>query len=172
MSDPTAGTTPSPRSPWWRGSRGEWLVVVQVLLIALVFFGPRALPGLPRWPRSLSPALSLAGAVLGIAGLSLLLAGLLRLGANLTPLPYPTARATLVTSGPYRLVRHPMYTGGIGLAFGWALFVQGSLTVLYAAALLAFLHFKASWEERRLLERFPDYPAYRQRVPKLIPFLR
>ncbi len=169
MSD---GSTRLSRSPWWRGTRGEWFVLAQILLIALVFLGPRTLPGLPPWPSSLDAASSVAGAALALAGLSLLLAGLFRLGSNLTPLPYPTARATLITTGPYRLVRHPMYTGGIGLAFGWALFVRGPLTVLYAAALLLFLEVKASWEERRLAERFPDYSSYRQRVPKLIPFTR
>jgi protein-S-isoprenylcysteine O-methyltransferase Ste14 len=86
-------------------------------------------------------------------------------------LPYPTSRATLIRTGPYRLVRHPMYAGGIALAFGWALFVRGWLTLAYAVVLLLFLEVKATREERWLVDRFPDYPDYQRRVRKLIPFV-
>ena len=157
--------------PWWRGSRGEWYVVAQVLLIGVVFLGPRTLPGLPAWPAPLARISVPAGAVIALAGFGLLLAGLFRLGPNLTPLPYPTSRATLIQTGPYRLVRHPMYAGGIALAYGWALFVCGWLTLAYATVLLLFLEVKATREERWLTETFPDYPAYQRRVRKLIPFV-
>ena len=109
--------------------------------------------------------------LLALAGVLLLLSGLLRLGPNLTPLPYPTAGATLIQSGPYRFVRHPMYAGGIAIAYGWSLFVCGWLTLVYATILFAFLDVKATREERWLTSRFPDYPAYQRRVRKLIPFI-
>jgi protein-S-isoprenylcysteine O-methyltransferase Ste14 len=157
--------------PWWRGSRGEWYVVTQLVLSAVVFFGPRTLPGLPVWPAPLARISVVAGAVIVLAGFGLLLAGLLRLGPNLTPLPYPTPRATLIQTGPYRLVRHPMYAGGIALAYGWAFFVCGWLTVAYATVLLLFLDVKATREERWLTETFPEYPEYQRRVRKLIPFI-
>ena len=97
--------------------------------------------------------------------------GVLKLGPNLTPLPYPKPDATLVRTGPYRLVRHPMYAGGIALAFGWALFVRGSLTLGYAAVLLIFFDIKSAREERWLRDKFADYPDYQRRVRKLIPFI-
>ena len=157
--------------PWWRGSRGEWFVVAQIVLILVVFLGPRTVPGLPDWPAPLARVSVVAGAVISLAGLALLLAGLFRLGPNLTPLPYPTSRATLIQTGPYRLVRHPMYAGGIALAYGWALFVRGWLTLAYATVLFLFLEVKATREERWLVDRFPDYPDYQRRVRKLVPFI-
>ena len=157
--------------PWWRGARGEWYVAAQLVLMAAVFFAPRTLPGLPAWPVSLARICIVAGAALGFAGASLLLASLFRLGSNLTPLPYPKTDATLVQTGPYRIVRHPMYAGGIVLAFGWALLVRGWLTLGYAAVLLVFLDIKSAREERWLTDRFPDYPDYQRRVRKLIPFV-
>lgn len=157
--------------PWWRGPRGEWYVVAQVVLIAVVFLGPRSLPGLPGWPAPLARISVVAGAVIALSGFGLLLAGLFRLGPNLTPLPYPTSRATLIQTGPYRLVRHPMYAGGIALAYGWAFFVCGWLTLAYATVLLLFLEVKATREELWLVDRFPDYPDYQRRVRKLIPFI-
>jgi protein-S-isoprenylcysteine O-methyltransferase Ste14 len=114
---------------------------------------------------------SVVGAALMLAGIGLLLTGLVRLGRRLTPLPYPKPDAILVQTGPYRLVRHPMYSGGIVLAFGWALVVRGWLTLVYAAILVAFLDFKSAREELWLAEKFPDYHEYRRRVRKLIPFL-
>lgn len=161
---------PETHLPWWRGTRGEWYVVAQLALIALVFLGPRTLPGLPVWPPRLAAGLRFAGGALALGGISLLLAGLSRLGPNLTPLPYPKADATLVQTGPYRLVRHPMYAGGLVLAYGWALIVSGWLTLGYATVLLIFLDIKSTREERWLAEKFPDYPDYRRRVRKLIPF--
>ena len=157
--------------PWWRGSRGEWFVVAQIVLILVVFLGPRTVSGLPDWPAPLARVSVIAGAVIALAGLALLLAGLFRLGPNLTPLPYPTSRATLIQTGPYRLVRHPMYAGGIALAYGWALFVRGWLTLAYATVLFLFLEVKATREERWLVDRFPDYPDYQRRVRKLVPFI-
>lgn len=162
----------APQSHWWRGARGEWYVVAQLTLIALVFLGPRTLPGPPAWPASLARFSFFVGAALAVTGGGLLLAGLFRLGPNLTPMPYPKPHAILVQTGPYRLVRHPMYAGGIALAFGWALLVGSWLTLGYATVLLIFLDFKSAREERWLIEKFPDYPEYQKRVRKIIPFIR
>jgi protein-S-isoprenylcysteine O-methyltransferase Ste14 len=158
-------------SPWWRGDRGEWYVAIQVVLMGVVFFGPRTLPGLPPWPPAAAQIAVIVGAALVLVGGLLFLAALVRLGPNLTPLPRPKPGATLVQSGPYRLVRHPIYAGGLSLAYGWALLVGGWLTLGYATVLLAFLDLKSAREERWLTETFPDYPAYRRRVRKLIPFV-
>jgi protein-S-isoprenylcysteine O-methyltransferase Ste14 len=159
------------QGPWWRGERGEWLVVVQVLLIALVFFGPRTVAGRPAWPFPAPEACTVVGCILIIGGSSLLLSGLFRLGRGLTPLPYPKDGAELIETGPYAMVRHPMYGGGIVLAFGWALAVQGWLTLGYAVALFVFADVKSRWEEKWLAGKFPTYAAYRKRVRKLIPFV-
>jgi len=164
--------TSSPRPPWWRGARGEWYVVVQVVLMAAVFVLPRTLPGLPAWPATFARVATIAGSVLMLAGGILFLAGIKRLGRNLTPLPFPRPDATLVDTGPYRLVRHPIYAGAILLAYGWALVVHGWLTLVYATVLLVFFDIKSAREERWLASRFPAYPDYQRRVSKLIPFIR
>lgn len=157
--------------PWWRGSRGEWFVVVQVLLMALVILGPRHWQAGPSWAWSVRPAALAWGLPLMAAGGLLLAASLLKLGSNLSPLPHPKARATLVATGPYRLVRHPIYSGAILLAFGWAVLVQGGLTLASAALLAVFFDLKSRREERWLAAAFPDYAGYRLRVRRFIPFL-
>jgi protein-S-isoprenylcysteine O-methyltransferase Ste14 len=157
--------------PWWKGDRGEWLVVVQVVLIGLVFLGPRTVVGQPAWLFPFPHACPVVGGVLMVVGFVLLVAGLARMGRGLTPLPYPRDGAELIQTGPFALVRHPMYSGGLMLALGWALYVQGWLTLGYVAALFIFLDVKSRREERWLAERFPTYTTYQQRVRKLIPFI-
>jgi protein-S-isoprenylcysteine O-methyltransferase Ste14 len=153
---------PGTQVPWWRGTRGEWYVAGQLVLIAVVFFGPRTLPGLPAWPAPLARMSVIVGAAFMLCGSGLLVAGFLRLGSNLTPLPYPRPHAILVQTGPYRLVRHPMYAGGIVLAYGWALVVRGWLTLVYATVLFAFPDIKSARDERWLADKFPAItPDYR-----------
>jgi protein-S-isoprenylcysteine O-methyltransferase Ste14 len=157
--------------PWWTGSRGEWYVVAQGVLFLLVGFGPRALPGVPQWGAPWSWLSLAAGVVLAAAGGALALAGLLHLGPNLTALPHPKDDAMLVKGGAYGVVRHPIYSGLILAAFGWALVNSSWLTLLYAFILLAFFDVKSRREERWLSRKFPDYAAYQKRVRKLIPFV-
>jgi protein-S-isoprenylcysteine O-methyltransferase Ste14 len=155
---------------WWKGSRGEWLVVIQVILMVMVFFGPRTIPG---WMGTciLPSACRIVGWPLMISGFALFLAGLVRLGKGLTPLPCPKDCAPLIETGPFALVRHPMYSGGLVFALGWALFVRSWLTVGYVVVLFIFLDFKSRREEKWLWEKFPTYRDYQKRVRKLIPFI-
>ena len=152
--------------PGFEGSRGEGWVAAQALLLlangAATFLGPR----LPPAVRVLARLLGL-GAILGGSGL--LLAGGWSLGRDLTPLPRPKAGARLVRSGPYQIVRHPIYSGLLIAAFGWALLHGRWLGLLAAASLVHFFDAKATREEAWLVERFPDYLAYRERVVKLLP---
>ena len=162
---------PTNRVPWWKGRRGEWLVAVQIALMALVFFGPRTLPGGFVGPIPFPSICHILGGVLMAAGGALLIAGFLRLGRGLTPLPYPKDGSVLVQTGPYALVRHPMYGGGILLALGWALYVRSWATIGYAILLFLFAEVKSRREEEWLAQRFPAYADYRRRVRKLIPFV-
>ena len=57
------------------------------------------------------------------------------------------------------------------VGLGWALFVQGWLTLAYALAIMVFLDIKSRREEAWLMERFAGYADYRRRVRKLIPFI-
>lgn len=157
--------------PWWKGTRGEWYVIAQFGLFLLIGLGPATWPSLPPWPTWLGRVSPVLGGALMAAGGLLALAGLVHLGANLTPLPYPKDDARLVESGAYRLVRHPIYGGLILAAFGWGLWRQGWLTLACAVLLFWLFDRKAHREEEWLQARFPAYGAYRRRVRKFIPFL-
>ncbi len=159
------------RVHWWEGTRGEWYVVAQIALIALVFFGPRTYPGWPLWTTPFTWLGSIGGSISLTTGTLLFMAAIFRLGSNLTPLPYPKEQGTLVETGPYRLVRHPIYFGGLLIAFGWAFLTHSWLTIGYAITMLVFFDIKSRQEERWLKDKFSGYDAYQKRVRKLIPFI-
>ena len=93
------------------------------------------------------------------------------LGRSLTPFPRPREGGELVTSGPYRLARHPIYGGGILFFLGWALF-SAPLALLGVAALAALWVGKSRLEERLLAARYPDYDGYRRNTPRrFVPFI-
>ena len=160
------------RQGWRSGERGEYLVLIQgALLIGFVLL-PIYRPA--SWVIDSANLLYLCwgiAAALGLGACLLIGKGLLDLGGNLTPLPYPKENGQLVRSGVYSIVRHPLYSGLLFAALGWVVF-QLSLSHLIAAAVLfAFFDAKARREEAWLAEKYPEYSEYQQRVKKLIPGL-
>jgi protein-S-isoprenylcysteine O-methyltransferase Ste14 len=91
------------------------------------------------------------------------------LGRRLTPMPDPTPGGGLVTTGMYARIRHPLYASTLALSLAWGLWWSSPAAVALSAILAALLHAKACVEERRLAERFPEYPEYARRVPRYLP---
>jgi protein-S-isoprenylcysteine O-methyltransferase Ste14 len=152
-------------SPSFSG-RGGWWVVAQVPLLALAVV-------LPPWTAGADGGfghpLQWLGLALTAGGMLLVLAGLVALGPALTPFPHPREGAQLVTRGVFRLVRHPIYTGLLVGAFGWALAWLSVAGVAYTALLAVFFDRKARREERWLRSRFAEYADYEGRVRRFIP---
>ncbi len=156
----------------WKGDRGEYWVLAQgVILMGFVLFPtrhPAAWDSLPAGVEYGKGAIALT-----MAGLAAILVGkgLLDLGKNLTPLPYPRKDGTLIQTGVYGIVRHCLYSG---LILGTAAYSLWTLSLphgLITGLLFCVLDLKARKEEAWLVERYPDYESYRQRVKKFIPWL-
>jgi len=142
------------------GARGGGWVVLQFALIAAIVVA--GIVGEP-WPDAARGTLRVTGAVLAVAGGALAVVSARALGRSLTPFPRPLERAGLVESGPYRMVRHPIYASGLvffigfSLAFSpWALLVTAVLAVVWGL--------KASVEERLLRMHDDRYDAYCRRT--------
>ena len=116
----------------------------------------------------------------GVAGLGLVLFALglgfaiwarVHIGRNWgTPMSQKD-EPELVTSGPYRLVRHPIYSGILLAGVGTAVALSWLWLIAVALAGVYFVY-SATVEERYLTEQFPDtYPAYRRSTKMLVPFL-
>jgi protein-S-isoprenylcysteine O-methyltransferase Ste14 len=107
--------------------------------------------------------------VLGL-GIAILLRGFADLGRNLTPATEPLPEGQLVTTGIYRLVRHPIYLGLSLILAGWtggAVAWWAGLAVFSLS--IAYFEGKARVEERWMTQRFPRYTDYRRRTPRILP---
>lgn len=79
----------------------------------------------------------------------------------------------LVTSGPYRIVRHPIYTGLMVLGVGLGVAFDSWLTVGFAILFVLPLALQAAVEEQMLGKHFGEaWSDYRARVPRFVPFWR
>jgi len=111
--------------------------------------------------------LILAGDILATAGLAYSVWGLAYLRRSFSIIP--EARR-LVTGGPYRLSRHPVYLGEIVTAIGINLATAGLPSALAVLFFVVCEVLRMRWEERVLSRAFPDeYPAYAARVPRYAP---
>jgi len=153
------------------GERGEFWVALQGLLfLAVVLLPIYRLPGTALTPPWLYVAWGIGGAI-ALFALVLMGKGLLDLGQSLTPLPYPREDGTLVQSGVYSIVRHPIYSGVILATLGYAIAQQSLSHFAFAILFLLFFNAKSAREEAWLTEKYPDYPQYQQRVKKLLPWI-
>ena len=116
-------------------------------------------------------ALGVIGAVVFAAGIALAVWARVHLGRNWGMPTTQKAEPELVTSGPYRFVRHPIYSGILTAALGTAL-ANNLIGLIIVGVLGAYFYYSASVEEKNLTATFPTaYPAYRDRTRMLIPFV-
>jgi protein-S-isoprenylcysteine O-methyltransferase Ste14 len=127
-------------------------------------YGAWLIPLLPRGPEL--PALAAASAAILIFSEVLIVYTLLSLGRSFSLIPQ--ARK-LVTSGPYAIVRHPLYLveeaaiAGVLLQYAW--FAALPFLVLHVTVQIR----RMQLEEEVLQKAFPEYATYAQQTPRLIP---
>jgi protein-S-isoprenylcysteine O-methyltransferase Ste14 len=111
-----------------------------------------------------------AGAALCIVGLAFAIWARVALGRNWGMPMTQHEHPELVTSGPYRLVRHPIYTGMNAMMIGTAL--VHPIAALPCLGMVGYTIYSARREERDMEQRFPGtYAEYRRRSKMLVPFL-
>jgi protein-S-isoprenylcysteine O-methyltransferase Ste14 len=130
----------------------------------------------PRWVDfarvDLPPLVRLLGAPAALIGLALFLWMFRHLGLNVTPTSMPRANATLVTTGPYRWIRHPMYTTVLILVTAVTLLTANLAVALSGLAMFVLLAARSRLEERRLVEKFDAaYRDYQRRTGRFLPRL-
>lgn len=127
-----------------------YLLPVQILSIHL-----------PEWLRY-------SGLVL--LGLSVILGAvaLLQLNTNISPFPTPISNGTLITTGAYRMARHPIYTALIFSGLGYAIYQASLFKGLITLLLLTLFYFKSSYEEKLLAQSFPEYQEYKTKTRRFI----
>ena len=149
----------------WARFAGVRLAIVVLILLLL------RLGGLRGHTVTDTPWRLGVGLALFLLGLALAVWARLYLGRN-WGLPMTRKEdPELVTTGPYRSIRHPIYTGIILAMIGTAVAISWYWLVA-VVVLGAYFVYSAAAEERYMAERFPDtYPAYKRSTKMLIPFI-
>lgn len=112
------------------------------------------------------------GLVLTFLGAAFAIWARLQLGGNWSGTVTVKQDHTLIRSGPYALVRHPIYTGFLLAVLGVAVIVGEYRCLLGLAVLFLCFLLKSSMEERFMLEQFGgDYRTYQDQIKALIPFV-
>ena len=117
-------------------------------------------------------AVLVISSILAVGGLAICLWARAILGRNWSGTVTLKENHELIVRGPYRVVRHPIYTGLLAMLVATALQQRHLAGIL--GFLLAFISFwiKSTAEEELMLQQFPDqYPSYRSRVKRILPFL-
>jgi len=120
-----------------------------------------------------SPVVSFAGLVLFIAGWWIAYLGMRENAFAAPVVKHQTARQhAVVDTGPYHVVRHPMYAGGLLVFVGMPLWLESYAAALLATVPIALLALRILAEEDFLQRELPGYSSYEKRVRyRLIPFL-
>jgi protein-S-isoprenylcysteine O-methyltransferase Ste14 len=152
------------RVPWSRELR------VRAVVFALLLFVVRA-GALRSYSPNTEPWRSGLGLTLFALGIGFAVWARVHIGRNWgTPMSQKD-EPELVTSGPYRLVRHPIYSGILVAGIGTAVALSWTWLVVTLLAGSYFIY-SATVEERYLTEQFPEaYPKYRRSTKMLVPFV-
>lgn len=140
-------------------------VSIQLLLFALYFISP--------WEISFLPGsiLKYSALLIMFSGISTILIAIIQLNKNLTPFPTPKANGTLLQTGLYKFVRHPIYSGIFLTALGYGMLDGSVWKICIGFGLLILFHFKSKYEENLLLRKFPYYVVYKMKTGRFFPYL-
>jgi protein-S-isoprenylcysteine O-methyltransferase Ste14 len=155
-----------------RGSAPWWARVISSLGIVFAVAAPVAgLAGLQPIAPLDRDVVHLVGVVLVIVGIAITLTAQLAMGASWRGDVDPEARTELVTTGPFRLVRNPIFTGAATTALGLALMVPNVLAVAMLVCFAAAWEIQVRLVEEPYLRRVHGdaYERYGARTGRFVP---
>lgn len=85
--------------------------------------------------------------------------------------PDISSNSKLIVKGPYKFIRHPMYTSVLGISFYLIMNDINYFRIIIFTILLINFIFKLDYEEKIITSKFPEYSEYKKTTKKLIPFL-
>ncbi|HEV8677220.1 MAG TPA: isoprenylcysteine carboxylmethyltransferase family protein [Candidatus Paceibacterota bacterium] len=145
-------------------------IAILVVVIAIVHFAAPTVSLRPGFEQT-SPLLAMIGDACAVVGITFAIWARYTLGRNWGMPMSVKEKPELVTSGPYALVRHPIYTGVLLALLGSTFVVGLWWLIIFAVGTIYFLY-SAAREEALMMKEFPnEYPAYKARTKMLIPLI-
>lgn len=147
-------------------------ILIMLLAAWLVFGSNLSIPFLPWQFLPNTSAVKYIGLTLTSAGIGFAIWARLFLGRNWSATPSIVENHQLIRSGPYRFVRHPIYSGVLLALFGTTIF-EGRVAAILGTLIAAIsFHVKSRAEEHYMTQQFgTEYLRYQREVKALIPFL-
>lgn len=155
--------------PWWH----VFLLRFVALAIIVALFHLAARNGLVinLEPPAINLLVQYLGLALTVAGIGLAIWARVHLGRNWSARPALKEEHELITSGPYKRIRHPIYTGVLLAILGSALAIDLWL-ILGLLIFLAIFVRRVGIEENLMMQQFPSqYPDYKKHTQALLPFI-
>ena len=157
----------APEPIWPQANEPLWLTRLHHALFALLVLGTPVerlfVAGATPWRATGACLFALGVVMYRIAGRTL--------GDALSPFTEPRAMASLVTEGPYRWVRHPMYVSQALIAVGAPLTLGSRHVLLLAVPALLVLALRIVREDDALARTYPEYHRYAARTKRIFPFV-
>jgi protein-S-isoprenylcysteine O-methyltransferase Ste14 len=160
------------RGAWWRF---WWVRIIVIVVAASVALHAAGLGGLKYHFGFVSPIapnvpLATLAVILCVFGVALAIWARLHLGRNWSPAPNLKEGHELITSGPYKIIRHPIYTGILMAMLGSAL-VSPPWLIAFVIFGCMFV-WRVKKEEDLLMKQFPNqYPEYKKQTWALVPYI-
>jgi len=164
------------RSPVKR-QQSQWSRMLNILIVIVwcfwVLYSGGFAPGFliqREIPEGL--AIGLTGTIITLLGLGFAVWARVHLGKYWSGLPAIRVDHKLIRTGPYSLVRHPIYTGILFAIVGTAIIFGEPLGLIVFFLILVIYLWKIRVEEKYLQDEFgEDYARYKKEIPALIPLL-
>ncbi|MGD0708854.1 MAG: isoprenylcysteine carboxylmethyltransferase family protein [Anaerolineaceae bacterium] len=145
------------------------------IALAIGFTAAGYLNGIPAFffPGGRTPFVFFIGMAIMLSGIALRFLAIAALGSSFRTTVETDNQQKVISSGPYRLIRHPSYSGLLLICGGYGVALQNWLSLLAAVLIpLAALLYRISIEEKALAASLgPDYVDYQKRTKKLIPWV-
>lgn len=141
---------------------GKYLLYLEIFLLLLLFY----------MGNSAVIFTSAILTIITIAGLLLALWSFYNMGSkNFSPFPQPRKNGKIVQAGPYKYIRHPMYTGLVLVATALFLSNLNFINFLLFALFAYILDQKATLEEKLLLKMHKEYETYQKTTKRFLPYI-
>ena len=144
----------------------DWMyVILQFILFGVYLIEIDLITiSLPEWFK-------LGVLTFSVLGIIIIVLSFYQLGSNLSPFPSPVKNADLITTGIFKYLRHPIYTGILLILFSVAIYNTSEYKLIICILLLILFQFKSKYEESRLIANFENYKDYMKDTGKFIPKL-
>ncbi|HZW78495.1 MAG TPA: isoprenylcysteine carboxylmethyltransferase family protein [Flavobacteriaceae bacterium] len=110
--------------------------------------------------------------VLLILGAAIIFFELMQLGKQLSPFPSPRKNSKLIVNGVYKYIRHPIYSGILIGFLALTMIADSGYKMLVTFLMFLLFYTKSVYEEKRLMQVFPDYKVYKNRTGRFFPKIK